>query len=114
MSLFYPMVGAAVAVAGGDKLAGNKAYDRMFRDIGWSDFDMRAAAAAEVAGGVLMLAPRTRRLGGFILAVASGAVLASELKANEPKLAAPRAAVLLAALAAMIAPGRKRTRIRYA
>lgn len=114
MSLFYPIVGAAVTVAGSDKLIGNKAYDRMFREIGWSDFDMRAAAAAEVAGGVLMLAPRTRRLGGFILAVASGAVLASELKANEPQLAARRAAVLLAALAAMIAPGRRRARTRSA
>ena len=113
MSLFYPMVGAAVAVAGGDKLAGNKSYDRMFHELGWSEFDMRAAAAAEVAGGVLMLAPRTRRLGGFILAVASGAVLASELKAKEPKLATPRAAVLLAAIAAVIAPGRRRVRIRH-
>ncbi|GEM_PF-1440445 len=114
MSLFYPMAGAAIALAGGDKLAGNKSYDRMFHEMGWSQLDMRAAAAAEVAGGMLMLAPRTRRLGGFIVAIASGAVLSGELKADQTKLATPRAAVLLTALAAMIAPGRRRHRIRQA
>jgi hypothetical protein len=107
MSLFFPFIGAAIAVAGGDKLAGNKAYGNMFREIGWSKFDMRAAAAAEVAGGMMLLAPATRRIGGIVLAAASAAVLAGEVKANAPKLAAPRAALLLTALAAIVAPGRR-------
>ncbi len=106
MSLFFPFIGAAIAVAGGDKLSGNKAYGTMFREIGWSKFDMRAAAAAEVAGGMMLLAPGTRRIGGIVLAAASAAVLAGEVKANAPKLALPRAALLLTALAAVAMPGR--------
>lgn len=107
MSLLYPIIGAAVALAGGDKLAGNKAYAGMFHDIGWSKFDMRAAAAAEVAAGAMMIVPGTRRIGGALLAATSAAVLMGEVQANAPKLAAPRAALLLAGLAALIAPRRK-------
>jgi hypothetical protein len=54
MALF-PIFGAAVALAGGDKLAGDRAYAGMFRHLGWSRGDMRAIAATELAGGLLMV-----------------------------------------------------------
>ena len=108
MSLLFPTIGTAIAVAGGDKLAGDKSYRAMFHDLGWSEFDMRAAAAAEVAAGLLMLLPGTRRAGGVILAATSAAVLMGELKANRPKLALPRALLLLSAFAAIVAPRRRR------
>ena len=111
MALLFPAIGVAVAVAGGDKLAGNKDYSTMFRILGWSEFDMKAAATAEVAGGLMMALPRTRRLGGALLAAASAAVLMSEINGNQPKLAAPRAALLLAGLAALLSP--RRTRVVY-
>jgi hypothetical protein len=109
----YPIIGAAVALAGGDKLAGNKDYTSMFRNLGWSKFDMQAAAAAEIAGGALMLPERTRRIGGAILAVASAAVLMGEVNANAPKLALPRAALLLAGIAAVVAPRRRAPKVVY-
>jgi hypothetical protein len=112
MADLYPLIGAAVALAGGDKLSGNKGYADMFRALGWSKFDMQAAAAAEVAGGALMIPHRTRRVGGAIVAAASAAVLLGEMQAREPKLAGPRTALLLAGIAALIAPGR-RTKIVY-
>lgn len=111
MAFLFPLIGVAVAVAGGDKLAGNKDYASMFRMLGWSQFDMKAAATAEVAGGVLMTLPGTRRLGGALLAGASAAVLMSEMNGGQPKLAAPRAALLLAGLAALLSP--RRTRVVY-
>lgn len=112
MANLYPIIGAAVALAGGDKLAGNKDYASMFRGLGWSKFDMQAAAAAEVAGGALMVPEATRRLGGAILAVTSAAVLMGEVQANEPKLALPRAALLLAGIAALVSP-RRATKVVY-
>ena len=103
---FFPMFGAAVAYAGGDKLAGARSYDRMFRHLGWSQGDMQAVAAAEVAGGLLMLPRATRHLGGALVAAASASVLISELRHNDGKLAAPRGLVLLLAVAAWLAPRR--------
>ena len=112
MSLLFPSIGVAVAIAGGDKLAGNKDYKSMFQGLGWSKVDMQAAAAAEVAGGTLMILPRTRRLGGAILAAASAVVLYTEVSGNQPQLAAARAGLLLAGLAALFSP-RRRTRVVY-
>ncbi len=105
MSLIYPAAGAAIAVAGGDKLAGEGSYRRMFRGLGWSQSDMRSLAAAEVAGGLLMAPRLTRRLGGALVVVASSLVLRSELRRGEGGLAAPRVLVLLAGLCAMLVPG---------
>jgi hypothetical protein len=113
MPNLYPIIGAAVALAGGDKLAGNKDYSSMFRSLGWSKFDMQAAAAAEIAGGALMLPERTRRIGGAILAVTSAAVLLGEVHAREPKLAVPRALLLLAGVAALVAPRRRTPKVVY-
>jgi hypothetical protein len=104
MAYFYPAIGAAVAVAGTDKLAGNRAYAGLFRHLGWSHNEMRAAAVAEVAGGLLMAQRSTRRIGGAMVAVSSAAVLAGEVRKSDGKLAAARGLVLLAGLLALVAP----------
>lgn len=104
MPYVYPTFGGAVALAGLDKLVGQRGYERMFGHLGWSEAEMRAAAAAEVAGGLLVMSRRTRRLGGAMVALGSLAVLSSELRQGDAKLAVPRALVLLAAVAAMAAP----------
>ena len=113
MPNLYPIIGAAVALAGGDKLSGNKDYASMFRGLGWSKFDMQAAAAAEMAAGALMLPESTRRIGGAILAVTSAAVLMGEVNGNAPKLAVPRAMLLLAGIAALVAPRRRQPKVVY-
>ena len=105
MSYLFPALGAAVALAGIDKLVGQRGYARMFGHLGWSDDQMRAAAVAEVMGGLLMVPSATRRLGGAMVTAASLAVLSSELRHGDAKLAAPRCLVMLAAVAAVVAPG---------
>ena len=110
MPNLYPAIGAAVALAGGDKLAGNRAYSGMFRHLGWSEGDMRAVATAELIGGLLMGPRITRRFGAGLVAAASGAILASELKHDDAKLATSRGLVLLAALAAILTPDRPKRR----
>ncbi len=105
MATLYPVAGAAIAVAGADKLAGNRGYATLFRHLGWSDDAMRAAAAAEVIGGALMVPRSTRRLGGLIVAAVSAAVLLSEINEVDGRIAASRGTVLLAGLAAAFAPG---------
>jgi hypothetical protein len=101
MSYVFPALGAAVALAGGDKLLGMPEYEGMFDHLGWSRGERQAAAAAEVAGGLLMMPRSTRGIGGALLAVASGAVLASEIAHGDTKLAVPRGLILLAALTAV-------------
>jgi uncharacterized membrane protein YphA (DoxX/SURF4 family) len=103
MSNLFPALGAAVALAGGDKLAGMRGYDGMFDHLGWSREDMRLAAIAELAGGILMMPRFTRPLGGALVATASAAVLTSELMNGETKLAMPRGLVLFGALCAVAA-----------
>src|SRR5438445_768274 len=78
MSLIYPLLGAAFAIAGADKAKGDPGYEDMFHELGWSREGMQAVAAAEIAGGVLLALRPTRRLGAGILAVTSTAVLALE------------------------------------
>lgn len=97
----WTALGAAVALAGGDKLAGLRGYDGMFNHLGWSREEMRVAAIAELAGGVLMMPRFTRPLGGALVAAASAAVLTSELQHGDTKLALPRAVVLFGALCAV-------------
>ena len=105
MSIVYQGSGAAIALAGADKLYGNRAYAGMFDHLGWSRDEVRAAAAGETVGGLLMIPRATRRLGGALVAAVSAVVLASELRNNDTRLAAYRAAVLIAGLAAVVAPG---------
>lgn len=107
MAVLYPVAGAAIAVAGADKLVGNRGYATMFKNLGWSEDAMRAAAAAEVIGGAMMIPRATRRLGGLIVAAVSAAVLLSEINEGDGKLAASRGAVMIAGLAAAFAPGDK-------
>ena len=102
MRYLMPLLGAAIALAGGDKLAKDRGYTRMFHHLGWSDGAMRAAAGAETVGGVLMVPAATRRLGGGMVVAVSALVLASELRHGDARLAAPRALVLLAGLAALL------------
>ncbi len=106
MKHLFPILGAAIALAGADKLFGDRGYDGMFRHLGWTRDEMQAIAAAETAGGLLMAARPTRRLGGALVAGASAAVLTSELRHSDGGLAASRGLVLLAAVLALLAPGR--------
>ena len=107
MSLLFPALGASIAIAGGDKLTGDRNYRRMFRHLGMSKDQMQAAALAEVAGGLLMAPRATRRLGGAIVTAASAVMLTRELEAGDDSLAMARGLVLLAGLAALIAPGHR-------
>lgn len=51
-SSVFTAFGAAVALAGFDKLIGQRGYERMFAHLNWSDDQVRAASVAEVAGGL--------------------------------------------------------------
>ena len=106
MANLLPLAGGAVAIAGADKLIGNRGYADMFRHLGWSDDETRAAAAAEMVGGLLMIPRSTRRIGGALVAAVSAVVILSELNNGDTKLAAPRGIVLLSGLVAMLAPGK--------
>ena len=102
MRILMPILGGAIALAGGDKLAGDRGYKRLFDHLGWSDDAMRAVAATEAAGGALMIAPATRRLGGAMVATVSTVMLVSEIRHGDARLAAPRGLVLLASLVALL------------
>ncbi|HYZ61049.1 MAG TPA: hypothetical protein VE650_01245 [Acetobacteraceae bacterium] len=106
MSLVYPLLGAAVAIAGFDKVAGDRGYEAMFRELGWSRESMRAVGMLEMTGGAMLTCGTTRRVGAGIVAGTSAAVLAAEMQRGRPSLARPRGLVLLAALAALVMPHR--------
>lgn len=101
-SFWYPLLGLSFAVAGADKLMGQRGYRQMFRGWGWSRESRRVLGAGEFAGGVLVSSETARPLGGLILAVSSASVLTSELRRGESSRALPRGALLLAALLAAI------------
>jgi hypothetical protein len=101
----YPLAGLAIALAGADKLLGQRAYKSFFGDLGWSETEMRQVGGAELLGGLLMALKPTRRLGAGIVIAASARVLGTELKQDVPKAAAARAGLLLAAVGALVAPG---------
>lgn len=100
------LLGLGFVVAGIDKLFGLRSYERLFRHLGWSEDGMRLVGAGEVAGGVMLTTPATRTLGGLLLAGTSAIVLRTELGHREPRLALPRFALLLAALAVTATPRR--------
>jgi hypothetical protein len=102
----FPALGAAIAVAGADKLSGDKRYRRLFRHLGLSRDQMQTAAIAEIAGGLLMAPRATRRLGCAIVTTTSVVMLSRELQAGDNDLALARGLVLLAGLAALIAPSK--------
>jgi uncharacterized membrane protein YphA (DoxX/SURF4 family) len=101
-SYFFPLLGAAFAVAGADKIIGNRGYARMFNHLGWSRGGLRTVALAEMAGGALLAAGSTRRLGGAIAAATSATVLASEMRRGDSELAAPRAMLMVLAIVAVV------------
>lgn len=107
MATLFPILGASIALAGLDKLVGQRGYRQLFGHLDWSEDGMRAVALAELAGGLLMMPAATRRFGGAVVAAASSAVLASELGHRDVRLAVPRSLVLLVALAAVAAPARR-------
>ncbi len=96
--LLVSLVGLGMAVAGADKLAGDRMYRRLYRHWGWSPHEMRMAGAAELAGGLMMAFRSTRRMGGAIMAGASVAQLTAEIRHGDTALAAARTGVLSAAL----------------
>ncbi len=104
MNYAFPTLGAAIAIAGSDKLAGYGGYDKMFRHLGWSRTARQAVSSVETAGGLLMVAPGTRRLGGLLVTAVSAALLASEMRHGDIRLALPRAVVMAAGLAALLVP----------
>ncbi len=106
MRILMPILGAAIAVAGIDKLAGQRGYTRLFHHLGWSDNAKRAVAGAETLGGALMVLPATRRLGGAAVAAVSTLMLVSEVRHDDVRLVAPRGLVLLAGLVALLASPR--------
>ena len=101
---WFPLLGLAFAIAGADKLYGQRGYRVMFRHWGWSERRMRAVGLAELAGGSMLMcpAPYVRRTGGAVLVAASGTMLAAELSHHEGKLGAPRLALLVAAATALL------------
>lgn len=106
MNYLMTLLGGAIALAGSDKLAGNRDYSRMFRHLGWSDDLMKVSAIAETAGGVLMIPATTRRIGGALVTAVSSAIIISEIRNGDTKLAIPRGLVLVVGLFAMLAPRR--------
>lgn len=107
MSTLFPILGASIALAGLDKLVGQRGYRQLFGHLDWSEDGMRAVAVAELAGGLLMVPAATRRFGGALVVAASSAVLSSELDHGDARLAVPRSVVLMVALAAVVAPARR-------
>ena len=105
MATPYPVVGGAVALAGADKIFGDRAYRSMFQTLGWSEDEMHRAALAEMVGGLMMMWRPSRRLGAAIVIAVSATILRAELAKGEVQLAASRSAVALAALAALVNPG---------
>lgn len=99
---FVPLVGIGMAIAGADKLAGQRSYARMYRSWGWTPHQRQIAGAAELAGGTMMACPRTRSLGGAVMAGASLTQLTAELAHGDGGLALARLGVLGAALIALL------------
>lgn len=96
------LLGMGFAAAGSGKLGDQRGYRRLFRRWGWSEREMRLVGVAEIAGGLLVANPPTRKLGGAILALTSGTVLSAELRHSDGEMAAARAALLLAALSVFL------------
>ena len=102
MSRVVTLVGLGMAVAGADKLAGDRAYERLYRRWGWSRGQMQLAGLTELLGGTLMAFGRTRRLGGVLLTGASITQLTAELAHGDGDLALARTGVLACAVTALL------------
>lgn len=102
-----PLVGLGMAVAGLDKVAGDRTYERLFRHWGWTREQMRMSGAVELAGGLLMANRGTRRLGGAVMVGSSAALLATELRHRDDGMAAARIGVMVVALIAFLGSSRR-------
>lgn len=101
-NLWSTLVGASFAVAGADKMIGQRGYVEAFHHLGWSERAMRLAGTAEAIGGVLAAIPATRAAGSVLLVGASAAVLQSEIRRGDWRLAVPRLGMLCAALTPLL------------
>ncbi len=101
---WFPLLGLAFAIAGADKLYGQRGYRVMFRHWGWSERRMRAVGLAETLGGSMLMCPEplVRRTGGVLLVGTSATVLTAELRHGEARHGAPRLMLLLAAATALL------------
>ena len=108
MSLIYPLLGAAFAVAGADKAVRGRGLRRHVPPARLvARGRCRRSGPRRSRGGVLLAFRSTRRLGAGILALTSGAVLASEMRLGAGRLAGPRGLLLAAAFTALLSPGRR-------
>jgi hypothetical protein len=107
-SFWFPLLGLGFAVAGADKILGVRGYENLFRRWGWRTGIMRVVGLGEFLGGVLVASRRHRRQGGMLLTAASTAILTKEASRPDTGLAAPRLALLLASVAALIAGDSRR------
>lgn len=102
MSCLVTLVGLGMAVAGADKLAGDRAYEKLYRHWGWTRGQMQLAGLAEFLGGELMAFGRTRRLGGALMTGASVTQLTAELAHGDGGLALARTGVLACGVTALL------------
>ncbi len=102
---WFPLLALGFAVAGADKLFGQRGYRVMFRHWGWSERRMRGVGALETLGGALLLARTTRPLGGAMLVATCAGVLQAELRHGEARHGVPRLGLLLAAATALLPRG---------
>lgn len=101
-SRWFPLLGLGFAIAGADKLLGQRGYRRLFRRWGWRGTGRKIVGAAEFAGGVMVASRLLRHRGGLLLSATSAAVLAKEMGRQETGLAMPRLLMLLGAVSASL------------
>jgi putative oxidoreductase len=69
------LTGLAFVASGGSKLSGAPAMVDMFNKIGFGQWFRYVTGSLEVAGGLMLLLPRTAAIGGWLLAaVMMGAI----------------------------------------
>ena len=102
MRFLFILLGLSFAAAGAGKLADQHGYRQLFRRWGWTTREMQLVGLAEIAGGLLVATPATRKIGAAVLSATSGTVLSAELRHSDGEMATARAALLVAALSAFL------------
>ena len=95
-------VGAALffVAVGLDKFGAGSEWPGIFARIGWGDWFRYTTGVVETAGGLLMLVPRTTRVGAVLLACTMlGAIAAHVLKLGDPSVSIIPAALLIVIVA---------------
>jgi len=89
VALFFVAVGL-------DKFAAKSDWPRIFARIGWGEWFRYTTGVVEALGGLLMLLPRTTRLGAALLACTMlGAIGAHVLALGDPAVSIIPAALLI-------------------